>query len=236
MIIINQNADIFIEKYKKFENLARTVYKIDDAESIPYELCKQKRFRNHEATIKYCQNIRNFLQHNPKYNGENIVYLNDPAIDMVDELIKIVENRPKCKDIAILDKNVYKRTKTDRVKEAMSAMRANVYTHVPIVNSDNIVEGVFDENSVFNYLAAEEIACIDDDLTFEQMKDYISLNNREMEEFIFVKASLYVDDLEKKFEEATGKGKRIGMAFITVSGKSDSPLVGIITPWDILGA
>ena len=57
-----------------------------------------------------------------------------------------------------------------------------------------------------------------------------------MEEFIFVKASLYVDDLEKKFEEATDKGKRIGMAFITVSGKPDSPLVGIITPWDILGA
>lgn len=73
-------------------------------------------------------------------------------------------------------------------------------------------------------------------MTFEEIKTYLSLDGREMEKFIFFSPTGYVEELEAKFEEAYRKGKRIGVAFITPTGKRTEKLQGIITPWDILAS
>ena len=57
-----------------------------------------------------------------------------------------------------------------------------------------------------------------------------------MEEFIFFPPTGYVEELENEFEKAFRKGKRIGVAFITPTGKKTEKLQGIITPWDILAS
>ena len=94
--------------------------------------------------------------------------------------------------------------------------------------------GVFDENSVFTYIADEEIVAIDESLTFADVQKHLSLEGREMESFVYVKATSYVDELEEKIESAFNMGKRIGLAFVTASGSNKDKLQGIITPWDII--
>lgn len=114
-------------------------------------------------------------------------------------------------------------------------MQQKLFTHVPILQN-GIVTGVFDENSIFNYLAKEEIVDIDDHLTFQDIRPFLSLDKREMEEFIFIEKNCYVDELEEKIEQAFLKNKRIGLAFITENGKPTQKLQGIITPWDIISS
>ena len=119
------------------------------------------------------------------------------------------------------------------VYEAMQIMQQNMYTNVPILQNKKVI-GVFDENSLFVYLAKEGIAMIDNTTTFMDIREYLSINNREMEDFLFVNPNLYVDELEDKMKKLFSHNRRIGMAFVTTNGKSDTDLTGIITPWDII--
>ena len=230
------NADVFIEKYKELERMVRDTYHLKQEDSISYYLTRQEKYRKYKADIQYCQDIRNWLQHERKVNAEFAILPNDAIIGFIDNLISKIAGRKRCADIAIRGKDIYWRSLGDSVKDAMQEMRRCMYTHVPILTADQRVIGVFDENSIFDYLADEGIIDIDDDLRFDTIQKYISVTGREMEEFIFIKSTVYVDDLEDLIEKAFHNGKRVGMAFLTADGRQASPLYGIVTPWDIIAA
>lgn len=228
------NADIFIEKYKQLEAVVRKVYHLSDGDVISKYLTENTPYKRYENDIKYCQKVRNFYQHNNKIQDNFAVEPNACMLDFIDNLIEQIENRKKCSDIAITLKNICYKSLSDKVKPVMALMRINLYTHIPILEN-GIVIGVFDENSIFDYLSDEEIVAIEDDLTFADIQKYLSFK-REMEDFIFVKPSMYVDDLEIKIKQAFNKNKRVGMAFVTTNGKPSEQLQGIITSWDIIAA
>ena len=87
---------------------------------------------------------------------------------------------------------------------------------------------------MFNYIAENEIIDVDDKLSFSDILQYLSVKGREMEEFLFIKPSMYVEDLEKEIQKYFNKNKRVGIAFLTTNGRENDPIQGIITPWDII--
>lgn len=230
------NAEVFIEKYKKLERVVRETYHLKMNDSISTYLGQQEKYWKYRADIQYCQDIRNWLQHERKVNSEFAILPNEAVISFIDSLICKIEGRKRCADIAIREKDIYWRSLDDGVKEAMQEMRKRTYTHVPILDAERRVIGVFDENSIFDYLADEGIVDIDDHLCFGTIQKYLSVSGREMEEFIFMRSTEYVDELENRVERAFRKGKRVGMAFLTADGRQTSPLFGIVTPWDIIAA
>ena len=228
------NAETFIDKYKQLEEVVRSTYGLDKSDSISYYLSKENRYQRYRNEISYCQDVRNLIQHKQKLGDGFAVLPSQQMMDFIDRLISQIKNRPRCHDIQIKIKDVYWQTVDGSVKETMRMMREKVYTHVPILDNGRVI-GVFDENSIFNYLADEEIIAIEDGLTVSDMKKYISIEGRDMEEFIFYSATSYVEELESEFDNAFRQGKRVGLAFITSTGKAHEDLQGIITPWDILG-
>lgn len=227
------NADKFLDMYKQLEEVVRVTYGLSDSDSISYFLTKQNKYKDNKEAIKYCQDVRNILSHKKKIDKNYPVEPSDSMIEYIEKLIARIKNRSKCSDIQVTLKNIYWQDITGSVKDTMKIMQEKTYTHIPILE-DNIVIGVFDENSIFNYLASEEIVEIDDKLTFSDIKDYIALDDREMEQFIFVKSTEYVEEVERKIENAFKRGIRIGIAFVTSNGKQSGRLQGIITPWDII--
>lgn len=93
----------------------------------------------------------------------------------------------------------------------------------------------FDEISIFGYLAENEVPLeTDDDITFKEIKDYLNIERREMESFLFVSRNTFVDDLEAEFEKSFNRGIRLGAIFATATGSEKEIVLGMITPWDIL--
>lgn len=229
------NVEAFIDKYKQLEEVVRSTYGLNNNDSISHYLSKENKFQRYRNEISYCQEVRNLIQHKQKFGDGFAVLPSQQMLNFIDRLIAQIKNRPKCYDVQIKIKEVYWQTINGRVKEMMGVMREKVYTHVPILDNGKVI-GVFDENSIFNYLADEEIIAIEDGLTVNDMKKYISLEGRDMEEFIFYSATNYVEELEAEFDNSFRQGKRVGVAFITSTGKAHEDLQGIITPWDILGA
>lgn len=194
------NADIFLDKYKQLEEVVKSTYKLngkDNQDSVARYLENQNRFKAFKDEIEYCREVRNLLAHKKKINNDFAVVPSERMIEFIDTLIEKVRSRTKCLSIAIDLPHVFWQDLNGNVKDTMKMMQQKLYTHVPILEN-GVVVGVFDENSVFNYLADEEIVCVDDNLTFEDIKSFLSLADREMEEFIFIGRNCYVDELEEK--------------------------------------
>ena len=227
------NAEIFIEKYKQLEEVVRSTYNLKNGDSISYYLSNQNIYQRYSDEIKYCQEVRNLLSHKKKIENEFAVEPSQQMIDFIDNLIRKIKKRTKCYEIQITKNNVCWKSMNDSVQETIKEMSDKLYTHIPILEDGKVV-GVFDENSVFNYLSKQEIIMIEENTTFNDIKDYIGLHDREMEGFIFFSSQSYLEELEMEFEKAYRKGKRIGIAFMTPNGKSYEKLQGIITPWDMI--
>lgn len=227
------NATIFIEKYKELEAVVRSCYKIRESDSISYYLRNKEQFKKFTDEIAYCQRLRNFMQHESKLNDKFSVVPSDDVIEFISALIERIRNKPRCMDACTKMKNIYWCGYSSKVLIAINEMRKRGIKKVPILENKRVV-GVFDENSLFRYVADHGIVDINEGLTFEDIKEYLALDGRETEAFIFVKSSLYVEEVEDLFERKISQKKRVLAAFVTNTGRADEPLQGIITPWDII--
>ena len=228
------NAEIYIETYKTLEETVREIYHLKETDSISWYLRNRKEFAQDAEEIKYCQEVRNLLQHRRKIQGDYPVQPSSEMIRFLEELMDRVKKRPRCLDICISFSGLYWKQEKDPVRKALQDMRNRGFTQVPILENRRVV-GVFDRASLFDYLADQKGEGLREDLTFGDIREYLDLNRRRTEIFTFHPKTLFVDELRDEFEQQYRKGRRISAAFLTENGKSQEPLIGMITPWDILG-
>ena len=119
----NKLSEMFLDKYKILEESTSRKYKLSSSQSPIAYLEKQKEFASFEVKLAYCREIRNFLSHEPKINGEFAVTPSIEMISLLDELIDIITNPPKCKDVAIDIKDIYFKSMEDNVLKSIQEMR-----------------------------------------------------------------------------------------------------------------
>ncbi|MBR4292219.1 MAG: CBS domain-containing protein [Clostridia bacterium] len=236
MLSVMDNSEMFLEKYKNLEKAVRSAYGLKRGESISRYLAEKTKYKKFEDEIRYCQEVRNFLVHEKKISNEFALEPSDAMINFIEELTKSIVNLPKCHHIQVKFKNIYWRKMSDSVAETVAVMKEKAYTDVPVLDDNGVVIGVFNENSVFCCIAEGKDVAKDNGLTLFDIKEHLSVTDRETESFVFVRPSLYVWELEDMIEREFEKGSRIGIAFVTASGRADEKLQGIITPWDVIKA
>lgn len=223
----------FVDKYKKLETVIRQKFKYNDRNSPIYYLSHKPGYEEYSNKLDCCREIRNVISHYPKEGDTFPIEPSGEMIAFLDELIYKLSHRAKCLNIAVPFKRMYCRTLADPVVETITVMRQKVYTHVPIVEGRKII-GIFDENALFCYLADNGIVDLEG-LTFIDIRDYIGLTDREMEVFTFHHKLTYLDELQNEFQKQFDRGKRLGVAFITETGKPDEDVISMLTAWDVIG-
>lgn len=226
------NADIYIEKYKLFERAVRERYGLKNGDSISRFLGSNDRFRKLSEDIKYCQEVRNWLQHEPKVSGEFAIYPSREMIDFIDDLTQRIVSPKLCQDIAIKIDHLFSKSMNASLKDTVLEMKRRGFSHVPVLKGGMVV-GVLDENSLFNYLCDTGSVTLDSKTKLSDIQSYLSLDGRKTERFLFAKPGLPVEDADDMIEDESRRGKRVVMIFLTASGKSNSQLRGMLTPWDI---
>lgn len=229
------NADVYIEKYKQLEKAVRDTYRLKQGDSISRFLCTQEKYAKLADDIRYCQEVRNWLQHESKVSGEFAIEPSDSMISFIDDLIDKVNSPLRCGDIAVKYEKIFWQNMQASIKDTVHTMRTKGFSHVPILKSGMVV-GVFDENSVFNYLADNGSISLDGKMKLYNIQKYLTLDGRKTERFLFVKSATYVEDLHEKIQYESKRGNRVVMAFVTATGKQNSQLKGIVTPLDVINA
>lgn len=231
------NTDIFLDKYKQLEVAVRYTYKLDKYASAIAFLKKQRSYQKYISEIELCADVRNLLSHNPKVNGNYAVEPSGKLLEFMDFLIDSVRNRVRCADIAIKFKSISRSTMNGRVRDAVETMKLTHRSHIPIVGNHRVL-GIFDENVLFSILAGEGISVLSDNpnLKFSDVQKYISLEDKGSKKYIFVPASMDIDELQDLFDRYYLEKKRVGLVFVTKNGREDEPLMGLLTPWDVISA
>lgn len=226
------NSEIFIEKYKHFEALIRSSYDLRNDVSLVSFLNSLESFKTFRESFRYIQDVRNILQHKYKINNEYPVEVSKSLIDELDRITELFSNRKRCKDIMTPFKKVYTADIDDSLEKVISSLSDKMYNHVPILENNRLC-GVFDEISLYEmHIKGVRIT---PELKFKDIKQFITLNSRRNEKFIFFNENAYIDELIREFDRAYDEGKRIGLVFLNTTGKIDNFFTGIISTNDILG-
>ncbi len=229
------NADEYIQKFKELESVVKETFGLNDWDSITNFLSKRDEYRPFREEIKYCQEVRNLLQHKQKIGGEYPVEPTREMINFLESTINSLKTRKKCSQIMVPMNRLFYRKTSESVRGTLSKMREIPTGHVPVLDEKGKVCGVFTAVSFLHIIADKKGEIIAPEYSFEDAKEYISLKFHNSEVYRFVESSLYVDELKDLFETTYSGGKRLAMVFVTTNGKETGKLLGTISPWDVLG-
>ncbi len=227
-----QLTEEFLDKYKQMENTVRNEYNLGNNDSVVNYLISKKEFKEIENELDLCRDTRNLLSHNPKINGEYLVYPSEEMIKLLDEVIQKVTKPLKASNIMVKKSELCFRGMQNNVNEAMAAMKEHSYKYIPILE-DGVLVGMFSAKTVLDIMTSEGVDVFKDEVTFESISKYIAIENVSSKTFAFVGNSTPLCEVKDIFKEDVENKERINIIFVTQHGKSDEKLLGIITAWEI---
>lgn len=163
----------------------------------------------------------------PAAIGETDVQFIRNAVDRIGRLASIANILIPCND-------VFTCSLDDAIRPVTETMVKNSYSHVPVLDTGGKVTGVFSESTMLE-MSKTDIGNLAQ-ATIRDIAEFLPMEKHTADVFKFVPKNDAVLHLRQLCDEALKKRKRIGMFFVTENGKSDEPLLGILTVWDIAGA
>lgn len=234
-MIFLSNADIYIQKFKELESVVKETFGLNDWDSVTNFLSKRDEYRPYREEIKYCQEVRNLLQHKQKIGDEYPVQPTEEMIGFLQKTIDSLKNRKKCGEIMVPFGKLFYKRESDKVWGTLAKMREIPSGHVPVLDEDGRVTGVFTASAFLYMMADRKGELIEKDYSFKDAEKYVAFDSHDSEVYRFVSRNLYVDELRDIFEKTYSGGKRLAMVFVTENGNENEKLLGTISPWDVLG-
>lgn len=187
-----------------------------------------------ERYIRYFRDVRNALQH-PNHNAKAHAFqVTEAFVEEVKKLLHVLQNPLKASSICVKRGDLFIARVDDSIGEIADKMKTMAFSHVPILNQDDIILGVFNEAAIFDYFWSDNVIDASRDLTISKILLHCNLNANHTETFRFVRPTTTKDYLVTKFTNLESNSTRIGAIFVTPSGKKSESITGMLTPWDLL--
>ena len=122
----------------------------------------------------------------------------------------------------------------DTISSVIGKMTEGKISHVPVLDEEGKVVGVFSESTMMEAWKAK-IVC-SDTATMNSLSDFLPIDKHSVDVFKFVPKNATAAGLLKMHKESLESDRRIGLFFVTNNGRQDEPLLGIVTAWDVAGA
>lgn len=235
----NNLADKLLQIYNEIDDFMRKKLRaegfVDHGALLRQMRDKSRVFSEFYKELKTFSEMRNLLIHNPYGANANPLFVpHEYTIGKYEFIKNQILHPKKALSIAIPANLIYTTTLEDNAIEVIQAMNEKVYTHVPVLDRKKMV-GVFSENTILSYLSHHKEAIILKDMKISEFSDFIPLDKHLSEKFEFISRHALLIEVEELFRKNLANRRRIGMVFITNSGKKDEELLGLLTSWDIAG-
>ena len=230
---MKNNLEKFRELFKEFEHLTKEKLgnnKLELNKAIS-EL-KNKRIEPYYSEydfLDFCRFCRNRDAHSND-EAQYIIYT-DKFIDKLEKIIDLIKNPPTVYEKST--KPVRAAQSTDYVRKIMQEMSEYNYTHIPIYDNEKLI-GIFNESTIFNYLNFKNNIQIEENTTFNDIKDCFLIPNK-TEIVKFAPKDKNYNEIIIEFINEFKKRERLSCFMITEDGSANHKIIGIITAWDIIG-
>ncbi|GHU79986.1 hypothetical protein AGMMS49992_32570 [Clostridia bacterium] len=184
--------------------------------------------------LEVCREIRNILTHNADSNGQPVVEPSEGILDALDRMISYAIQPPLALAFATSAEHLLCARLPERALNLMRAMDKRGFSHAPVLDGDRLM-GIFSVATVFALMLLKPGAIIDESTPIAAFAPLLPLDAHHPERFLFIDENATYADVKQAFESTRERNSRLAALFITPSGQPDEPLLGMITPWDVLG-
>ena len=226
--------DEFLDLYKQLEDELEDKYRNARRHysSVVFEFIKDTDSEPVRDKLEVCREIRNLLTHSANLGGEPIVEPSGPVVEAMAEVLEFVRRPPLALEYATKGDQVMKAHMHQKVLRLMEVMDKNGYSHIPVMENGQF-KGVFSVGTVFQYILRTKGRSIQPDTTVADLGKHLDVAAH-MENYQFVSKDATYRSVRRIFDRVRGKNQRVSVVFITENGKPGEPLLGMLTPWDVL--
>lgn len=190
--------------------------------------------RKNLALLKYIRDVRHALQHPKNSSTGHAFQISDAFLAETRTLLKHLKNPPNATSVGVPRKELMTTSLDGQLGQLAGEMKRRCFSHIPILNRDNILIGVFNEAAVFDHLWFAEETIIGKDMQIRDILAHCQLDAGHTETFRFVNPREPLDNLIDMFVAINEPNTRIGAVFVTASGSQKEAIHRMITPWDVL--
>ena len=190
----------------------------------------QKRFNE----LDLCRQLRNILSHFPMVEGRRPLVPDESLLQVMRESIHHLQHPILAKDAAIPRERLYTVSERSYLHKTVKRMGEMGYSHIPVMRGARLI-GVFSMGTVFTAVSRESFPR-DAQARIEDVMELIAPENHEHEAYAFVAADTPLSQVKELFQRPTDSRRKVAAAFVTRHGRGDEPLLGMLTPWDVLQA
>ena len=228
-------TDQFLDLYKQLEYTAKLTYypKSEDTENIIGRLMNHPHFAKYKEDLNYCRVVRNFLTHNPRVGGNYPIEASSAMVRLIEKLLRVVSNPPLAFDFAIKRKDMLIAKRGDYVLDILQAMHISAYTHVPVIEKGKLM-GIFSDQTIYSYITGEGNIHLDGETKLSYFSQYLPLTAAGKDYYAFFPIDATLDQVQEAFEYQYENSNLLSVVFITQNGKKTEPILGMLTPWDII--
>jgi len=227
-------VDEFLDLYRALELEVSSRYDLPSDQRTIQSLLSKREFSRYRNVIEYCRDIRNLLSHNPKIENEYAVEPSAAIVEALRRVLKRVQLHETNLMCSTRIEDALTASMDDFVLPVMEEMHRRGFSHVPILKKGR-VEGVFSEATIFSCVLDDAVDSISEKTRFNDLFSYLPISSRKKPRFGFVARNAPVLESERLLRDLFDAGKRIDMLFVTENGKETESVLGLLTPWDILG-
>lgn len=230
------NVDQFLDLYKELEECLKQRYEGErlTSSSMVMHFMNTPEGRQFKDVLDTCREMRNLLAHRTDIKGEPPLIPASGAIAALREIIDYVNKPPLALEFATPGDKIFCARRTDNARATMRRMTELGFSHIPVLERGKLF-GIFSISTVFSY-TLDGNRIIDDTTTMADFSPYLPVKNHATEDFLFVDPSTDLWEIREKLGRPQPQNKkRLAAIFVTKNGSPNAPLLGMITPWDVLG-
>ena len=223
----------FLKLYKQVEMYIDSKYPYTDSSIYEHikKLEKSMVKKDIEKATIYdaLRNMRNQLSHR---NVGEFIEVTQKSIDFLKNEIKEFVNPLNATDIMLPIDKVYFVYLSDNTIDVLDEIYNHGYDVLPVVNELDQVIGIFSLDVILKSIYSKKIGSISKESTLNDFKDLIGINDQLKERYDFVSDEATVEEIISTFNKK--EPKKLKMLFVTKYGNSKNPIIGIITPHDVI--
>lgn len=230
-----EKTEQFLDLYKQFEKTGRKQFP-DAPENAPVitRLANLPMLREFKDDIEYCRVVRNFLVHTPKIKGMYPVLPSDEMIEVLQRCINRVNNPIKTIDYSIKLANMFTATLNSKIVYVTDYMNKYGFTHVPVIDEQNRLIGVFSDNALYTFICEKGTIHITEETTLNEIVEYLPIYAHNQEYFAFMKTDSFLYEVIDIFKINVKSMKTLAGVFFNKTGKVNEPIEAMMTQYSLL--
>lgn len=231
-----ERIDSFLSAFRELENHVLSIAKIRDDGHVSFsralnDIYYQRKnpyvcdYGNYDF-LKTCADLRNILSH------ENDVCA--PSESFLSRFLSLKEKiiHPlTCYGIA--SKKIVSCKMDDSLFSVLKMMEYRSLSHIPVLDPDGTVQGIFSRSTIFDYVSMNEELENPSKMTIRDFEEFLPLDAHLNERFLFVSKYDKVDHIYPELFKSREHEKNLSLILVTEHGRSTERLLGIVTLTDM---